>query len=79
MYICPKKLRAILNKRHWSEERLAEDLDVSIDEVKKMLEGKKIGVDTARRFINFFKIDMALELIDFEKTGIDKRTVLKKV
>lgn len=35
MYICPKKLRAILNKRHWSEERLAEELDVSIDEVKK--------------------------------------------
>lgn len=70
MYIYPDKLLDYLTAQGWDANRFAEELDVPPQEVEKMLSGKRIEVDVARKFINYFKAELAAEMIDFGKTGV---------
>lgn len=71
MYLFPEKLKAYLKQQGWTPKRFAEELDVEVSEVNKMLNGEYIDVDSARRFIMFFKVPLVLEYIDFAKTGVE--------
>lgn len=43
---------------------------LDIIEVDKMLDGERIGYDTARKFVYFLKADRAQYLIDWDKLSI---------
>lgn len=72
MFIYPERLQLFLDNRGWSAERFAEEIDVDPKKVKSMLQGKPMDVHTARKFLNYFRIVVALSMIDFEKTKVDR-------
>lgn len=71
MYLYPEKLKSFLKQQGWTAERFAEELDVDVSEVEKMLCWQCIQVDVARKVIMFFKVPLVLHYIDFAKTGVD--------
>ncbi len=71
MYIYEDRLKKFLANQGWSAQRFADELGVELSEVEKMLKGEYIGVDTARKFIMYFKIPLVLAYIDFDKTGVE--------
>lgn len=65
-----EKLRSFLQAKKLSEQDFAELLDVDITEVNKLLSGEAVGLDTARKFIRFFKAELAQHYIDWETMKI---------
>ena len=71
MFILAEKLKAFMKRQGWSAELLAGKLDVELAEVEKMLNGEYIDIDTARKFVKYFKVPLVLAYIDFAKTGVE--------
>ncbi len=65
-----EKLQSFLQAKNLSEQNFAELLDVDIAEVNKLLTGEAVGLDTARKFIRFFKAELAQHYIDWETMNI---------
>ena len=65
-----EKLRSFLQAKKLSEQDFAELLDVDITEVNKLLSGEAVGLDTARKFIRFFKAELDKHYIDWETMKI---------
>lgn len=71
MYLYPEKLKSFLKQQGWTAERFAEELDVEVSEVEKMLNGEYLNVDISRKVVMFFKVPLVLHYIDFAKTGVE--------
>ncbi len=70
MYLYADKVKMFLKQQGWTPERFAEELDVEVSEVEKMLNGEYLDVDTARKFVMFFKVPLVLGYVDFTKCGV---------
>ena len=74
MKIKPQLLKDWLNTRCLSSDELAEDLQISYDEMEKLLNGEEVGIQTATLFIHYFGANTAQDFIDWE--AIDKKNPL---
>lgn len=70
MIIKQDKLQHFLETKKITKNEFAIMLDVDDCEVEKMLNGKQVGICTARKFIKFFKADLAQYYIDWDKMNI---------
>ncbi len=69
MKIKKELLQAFLNKYGLSATILAKEMGVTVEEVKKLLNGEAVKEDTARRFIYYFGADEAVKMIDWSAIG----------
>jgi len=65
-----EKLRLFLDAKNLSEQDFTKLLDVHKSEVDKLVNGERVGYDTARKFIYFFKGELAQHYINWEATGV---------
>lgn len=65
-----EKLRSFLKAKKLSEKDFAELLNIEQSEADKLLNGERVGKDTAHNFIYFFKAELAQHYIDWEATGV---------
>lgn len=70
MLVKKEKLAHFLEVKNLSKEKFAAILDVEVSEVEKMLNGETVGLYTSRRFIRFFKAEVAQHYIDWETMNI---------
>lgn len=70
MLVKKEKLAHFLEVKNLSKEKFAAILDVEVSEVEKMLNGEIVGLHTSRRFIRFFKAEVAQHYIDWETMNI---------
>ena len=54
-----EKLRSFLDAKKWEVQDFANLLGVDKSEADKLLNGERVGYDTARKFIYFFKAELA--------------------
>lgn len=71
MKIKVKKLLSYLKRSELSNSEFAQALGVSLAEVEKMLAGKAVGINTARKFIYYFSAEDAQHYIDWEAIGTE--------
>lgn len=69
MKVKTKLLLKYLKRSSMSNDDLARAMGVSVIEIDKMLDGKTVGVNTARKFIRYFTADEAQALIDWDAIG----------
>lgn len=65
-----EKLISFLNTKKLTVEEFAALLDIEKSEAEKLISGERVGYDTARKFIFFFKGEVAQHYIDWEATGV---------
>ena len=70
MLVKKEKLAHFLEVKNLTKEKFAAILDVEVSEVEKMLNGEPVGLYTSRRFIHFFKAEVAQHYIDWETMNI---------
>lgn len=70
MIVKQDKLKHFLEAKNISKSDFARKLDVEESEVDKMLSGTPVGIYTARKFIRFFKAEIAQRYIDWETMNI---------
>jgi len=70
MLVKKEKLAHFLEVKNLSKGKFAAILDVEVSEVEKMLNGEPVGLYTSRRFIRFFKAEVAQHYIDWETMNI---------
>jgi len=70
MIIKPKMLREYLQGNKLSAERFADELEVKVTEVEKLLNGESVGLKTAVLFIYYFGADKSQHVIDWDGMGI---------
>lgn len=78
MLVKKEKLAHFLEVKNLSKEKFATILDVEVSEVEKMLNGEPVGLYTSRRFIRFFKAEVAQHYIDWETMNIKNPLEEKK-
>lgn len=66
-----EKLQSFLRAKKMTSEDFAQLLDVDQIEVDKLLAGERVGYDTAKKFIYFFKGEVAQHYIDWDGMGIE--------
>lgn len=64
------QLLEYLKQKEMTVEDFAKKLHLSIDEIEKLLAGKAVGINTARKFISGLSVELAQDLIDWEAIGI---------
>lgn len=69
MKIKKEIIRAFMNKYHISAQTLAEEIHVDLAEIEKLLDGKSVDENTARKFIYYFGVDEVMDAIDWEAMG----------
>jgi len=69
MKIKVKLLQQFMTKKKMSAADLAEEMEVDISEVEKLLNGEAIDKKTAQKFIRYFGVDKAVDLIDWNAIG----------
>ncbi|MCM1404369.1 MAG: hypothetical protein NC133_02610 [Prevotella sp.] len=69
MKIKKQILQSFLSKYDISEELLADELNVELSEVKKLLNHESVQEATARKFIYYFGTDEIIDLIDWDAMG----------
>ena len=69
MKVKTELLQAFMQKYELSAAILAREMDVSVGEVEKLLDGTAVGEETARRFIYYFGADEAVKMIDWAAIG----------
>ena len=69
MKIKKELLQAFLDKYGITAAILAREMGVTVAEVEKLLSGKAVNEDTARRFIYYFGADEAVKMIDWAAIG----------
>lgn len=70
MIVKAEKLAQFLAAKDMSNSAFAKKLGVEESEVDKMLSGENVGLDTSRKFIRFFKAEIAQRYIDWETMQI---------
>lgn len=70
MIVKQDKLKHFLEAKNITNSDFARKLDVEESEVDKMLIGMPVGIYTARKFIRFFKAEIAQRYIDWERMNI---------
>lgn len=69
MIVKTKLLLLFMKKHGMTNADLARAMGVSVIEIEKMLDGKAVGVNTARKFIRYFSAEQAQALIDWDTIG----------
>ena len=69
MKIKKELLQAFLDKYAITAAILAREMGVAVGEVEKLLDGKAVNEETARRFIYYFGADEAVKMIDWAAIG----------
>lgn len=69
MKIKKELLQAFLDKYSISTAILAQEMNVNQAEIEKLLNGEKVGEETARRFVYYFGADEAAKMIDWAAIG----------
>lgn len=69
MKVKTELLQAFLDKYGITAALLAREMGVAVAEVEKLLDGKAVGEETARRFIYYFGADEAVKMIDWAAIG----------
>lgn len=64
------KLRSFLKAKKLSEKDFATLLNIEQSEADKLLNGERVGKDTAHKFIYFFKAELAQHYIDWNAIGV---------
>ena len=72
MYIIVDKVLKFMKENNMSEKQFAEELGISIGELRRMLSGERTSYDVASKFIYYFTADVVQDLIDWERLGIVK-------
>ena len=70
MYIIVDKVLKFMKENNMSEKQFAEELGISVGELKSMLAGERASYDVASKFIYYFTADVVQDLIDWERLGI---------
>lgn len=65
-----EKLRSFLKAKKLSEKDFAALLNIEQNEADKLLNGERVGKETAHNFIYFFKAELAQHYIDWQATGV---------
>lgn len=66
-----EKLQSFLKAKKLTSEDFAQLLDVDRCEVDKLLAGERVGYDTAKKFIYFFRGEVAQHYINWDVMGIE--------
>lgn len=66
-----EKLQCFLKGKKLTSQDFAQLLDVDQKEVDKLLAGERVGYDTAKKFIYFFKGEVAQHYINWDGMGIE--------
>ena len=69
MKVKTELLQAFMQKYELSAAILAREMGVTVGEVEKLLDGKAVNEETARRFIYYFGADEAVKMIDWAAIG----------
>ena len=69
MKVKTELLQAFLDKYGITATILAREMGVAVAEVEKLLDGKAVNEETARRFIYYFGADEAVKMIDWAAIG----------
>ena len=69
MKVKTELLQAFLDKYAITAALLAREMGVAVAEVEKLLDGKAVNEETARRFIYYFGADEAVKMIDWAAIG----------
>ena len=69
MKVKTELLQAFMQKNELSAAILAREMGVAVAEVEKLLDGKAVSEETARRFIYYFGADEAVKMIDWAAIG----------
>ena len=69
MKVKTELLQAFMQKNELSAAILAREMGVTVGEVEKLLSGKAVNEETARRFIYYFGADNAAKFIDWAAIG----------
>lgn len=69
MKVKTELLQDYLNEQELTAAILARNMGVNTAEVEKLLSGKAVNEETARRFIYYFGADNAAEYIDWAAIG----------
>ena len=69
MKVKTELLQAFMQKNELSAAILAREMGVAVAEVEKLLDGKAVSEETARRFIYYFGADNAAEYINLAAIG----------
>lgn len=69
MKIKTRRLEAYLRHTQLTTADLARRMGVSVSEIERLLDGKAVGINTARKFIRYFSAEEAQHLIDWEAIG----------
>lgn len=72
MKIKKEILQAFMTKYDISVATLADELNVEVSEIEKLLSGQSVDEITARKFICYFGVDEARELVDWQAMGKPK-------
>ena len=70
MYIIVDKVLKFMKENNMSEKQFAEELGISIGELRRVLSGERTSYDVASKFIYYFTADVVQDLIDWERLGI---------
>ncbi len=70
MIVNKEKLRSFLKAKKLSDKDFAALLNIEQSEADKLLNGERVGQDTAHKFICFFKAELAQHYIDWKATGV---------
>ena len=62
-------LQAYLDKHKLSVSDLAKEMEISVTELEKLLNGEAVDQKTARRFIYYFGAKKAQRFVDWEAIG----------
>lgn len=65
-----EKILSFLKAKNLTVKDFSALLGVDESEANKLLSGERVGYDTARKFIYFFKGEVAQHYIDWESTGV---------
>ena len=75
MIVKTELLHDYLQEKRMSARMFAEDMDITVSEVEKLLNGELVGERTATQFIKFFGADKAQEFIDWDAMEIQNPLV----
>lgn len=69
MKIKKQLLQNFLNNKNMSADDLAQEMEINVIEIKKLLCGEQVDERTAFSFIKYFGADEAQHFIDWEAIG----------
>jgi hypothetical protein len=58
------------NAKGWTVRDFADALNIEMRQSYELLSGEKIGIEMARKFINHYKLNTAIQFLDWRKMGV---------